>query len=64
MADTDRTTTKITRIDISIANWIELLFKFWLAQLLVSFLLATIGALVGFLGMFVAAVIGGVYLGG
>ena len=34
---------RITGIDLSVANMIELILKFWLAQVIVSLLLALVG---------------------
>ena len=54
----------IDRIDLTVTNIIELLLKFWLAQFIVSLLLALIGGGLFVVGAVVLAVLGGMVAGG
>lgn len=67
MKNKDRQTgheTKITRIDLGVANMIELLLKFWLAQFIVGILLAFIGGGLFVVGAVFLAILGGIAAAG
>ena len=55
---------RITGIDLSVANMIELILKFWLAQVIVSLLLALVGGGLFVVGAVFLAMLGGLVAGG